>query len=327
MPLENTKLSSATTPLTDRAPIPKPERFAWPPRNKPTEISASNESHDANAVQLKPVRRHAADSAGEPSPQHWWNTIEEVWLGVVRPSWTQRCIESRWQPESHGLWCPKCGHSVGDFEVTSNDDGLEGCSKCRKSHMPWRETVRLGTYEGLLRDAILEIKFGAWRRLASDVGHELGTQLAQTLASHGISLDDVVLVPVPVAFRRRVIRGIDHTLCLARGVRAGLIDAWENVDAKPAANVAQIVRPLKRKYRPAQTRRDAAVRRKNVLNSMAARDDMLGTLENKTIVLIDDVLTTGATVRETCRALGATGKKGQPALNIIVAVVAVTDDA
>ncbi len=273
------------------------------------------------------VRRHAADSAGTPAPAHWWNIIEETWLGVVRPSWAQRRVESQWRPESHGLWCPQCGHSVGDFEVAPDGDAQPGCSRCGDVRVPWKEIVRLGTYEGLLRDAILEVKFGAWRRLASDVGRELGAQLAQTLASYGIPLEDVVLVPVPVALRRRLLRGIDHTLCLTRGVRAGLLDAWESAGAAPSSSAVPIVRPLKRQYRPTQTRRDAEHRRRNVANSMAARDGALHAGKGKTIVLIDDVLTTGATVREACRALGVSGKKQQDDTNIIVAVVAVTDDA
>lgn len=307
-----------------RAPIPKPERFAWPPGNDNIEPQ-----HDSNTSQTitRPVRRHAADAAGEPSPAHWWNVVEEVWLGVVKPSWEQRCVESRWTPEQHGLWCPKCGHSVGDFEVGTDDEDNAGCSKCRTSHVPWREIVRLGTYGGLLRDAILEIKFSAWRRLASDVGYELGKQLAQTLASRSVSLDDVVLIPTPVAFRRRLLRGIDHTLCITRGVRSALLDTWENASATLPANAAPIIRPLKRKYRPTQTRRDAERRRRNVANSMIANAGVLQSLQGKTIVLIDDVMTTGATIRETCRALGVTGKKDQQDLNIIVAVVAVTDDA
>lgn len=197
---------------------------------------------------------------------------------------------------------------------------------CRDSRLPWQEVVRLGTYEGLLRDAILEVKFNAWRALASDVGHDLGTQLALSLASRSIPLDHIVLIPVPVALRRRLLRGIDHTLCLARGVRKGLFAAWERAGAPPRASAAPILRPLKRRYRPTQTSRNAEQRRKNVANSMLATS-AVRSLQGKTVVLIDDVMTSGATLREACRALGISSKHKPAGFDVIVAVVAVTDDA
>ena len=53
-------------------------------------------------------------------------------------------------------------------------------------------------------------------RLARDLGRMLGSRLDEQLRRYDI--DHAVVVPVPMSFRRRVVRGIDHTLAIARGV-------------------------------------------------------------------------------------------------------------
>jgi len=43
------------------------------------------------------------------------------------------------------------------------------CPACRGKRLPWARAVRLGEYDGLLRDAIHEVKFTRWRTLGSDL--------------------------------------------------------------------------------------------------------------------------------------------------------------
>jgi predicted amidophosphoribosyltransferase len=269
--------------MFDRAPLPKPARFIWPPQPLV----------DAPA----PTRRHrpASQRARRPptygiiDPRTLWEHIEETWLGVVSPAWERRCREANWQPEPIGLWCQRCGRSVGEFEANAS-----GCPSCRDGTVAWDAVIRLGTYEGLLRDAVLEIKHSGFRRLATDLGRALGEQVALALGSQ--DPESFVLVPVPMALRRRAGRPLDHSHALARGVQRGLAEQW----GRPSP----IMQPLVRRFVPTQRSKSFEVRRKNVMGTMLPKPWFdRSRLANKTLVLIDDVLTSGATVEEACRAL------------------------
>jgi predicted amidophosphoribosyltransferase len=146
--------------------------------------------------------------------------------------------------------------------------------------------VRLGEYDGLVRDVVHEVKFSAWRRLGSDAGQLLGRQLEPLL--EGVDRSRLVLVPVPSSLQRRLARGIDHTLVIARGVRR--------------VTGGRIVRALKRRHRPSQVSLAMSDRKQNVSGTMRLRRGV--DLSGKLVIVIDDVRTTGATMTEACRALG-----------------------
>jgi predicted amidophosphoribosyltransferase len=183
---------------------------------------------------------------------------------------------------------------VGAFEVEVDGNGGFTCTECRGKRLPWRACVRLGEYEGVLRDAVHDVKFSAWRKLGRDLGRELGARLRASLGRAGIDPDRVMLVPMPTTFRRRVARGIDHTLVITRGVRELL----------PGAIIA---RPIKRRHRPSQLDVPMSRRRANVARTMTPCGVLPEPNERQrllAVVVVDDVMTTGATMRESCRAVG-----------------------
>ena len=112
----------------------------------------------------------------------------------------------------------------------------DGCHRCESKRLPWERAVRLGPYEDLLRDAILETKFTRWRHVGEQLGRRLGESLCSTLAAKGQTPADAVLIPVPSSTRRRLVRGIDHTLAIARGMRR--------------ASGIEISRPLSARFGP-----------------------------------------------------------------------------
>ena len=95
------------------------------------------------------------------------------------------------------------------------------------------------------------------------------------------------MVPIPTQWRRQVRRGFDHTWLLANAIRSQWI--------QPA-----VVRPwLKnRHYRPAQHRLNKKSRLADHQNRFIAHPAIAG----HNVVLIDDVMTTGATARAAARA-------------------------
>ncbi len=199
--------------------------------------------------------------------------------------------------------CPRCAATVGPF--VSVDDG---CAACRAESFAFDQVVRLGEYaasadsseeHALLRVAILRCKHVAEQGLAEQLGRLWAVHAAEVLRR--LSAD--VVVPVPLHWWRRWRRGYNQSEALAQALAEYL-----RVPCRP--------RWLRRiRATPMQTRQSPAVRRQNVRGAfrIAARVR----LDGQTVLLVDDVMTTGATAHEAARALRA----ANPA-RIIVAVLA-----
>ncbi|MFA6043572.1 MAG: hypothetical protein WC718_01185 [Phycisphaerales bacterium] len=286
-----------------REPLHKPTPVAWPPRPLP------GDGVDRRGVDwTAPKRLGGAAARGasldvSPVQPSWWGQVERAWLGLTKPPLAERAALCGWRADAPGEACVRCASSVGVFEA---DEG--GCPACRERRLPWARFVRLGEYDGLLQRVVCETKFTAWRRLGRDIGRLLGAQLADALERAGVEASRAMIVPVPTTFWRRMQRGIDHTWCIARGVRD--VTGVEIVRGLTRANVASQASLPK-------TRRMA-----NVRGTMRARGvDFSG----RTVIVLDDVRTTGATMLEACRALQR-GEKTRRPREVWGAVAAVTPD-
>lgn len=226
-----------------------------------------------------------------PGPR-WWAEFERAFLGPTHEPLARRAAEAGWRPDGAGAYCPRCAGTVGPHEVGPilGPGSALGCNECRDRRLRWARAVRLGPYDGLLREWIQELKFARFRPAGRALGRLLGARLAAELGAAGIERSGVRLVPVPMSRRRRLARGIDHTLVLARGVRevTGL----------------RIARLLRRRHRPSQLEVPASRRRANASGSFIARRAPAGV---RVVVVLDDVRTTGATLTAACRALARAG--------------------
>lgn len=262
--------------------------FVWPPGGSDERTRAD----DATAVAAR----------GERSA---WGWIERDWLGVRAVSLRDRAVEAGWSPDGTGAYCPRCATSVGQFEADA-----AGCSVCREKRLAWNGAFRVGPYEGVLRDAVMELKFTAWRRVGREMGAMLGEAVAMGLRGRGVDPRLAVVVPVPTTFRRRMSRGVHHTLVLAREV----------------ASVCggRVERGLSRKHRPTQTSLPRSERARNMVGVFRVRGpERLAELaaSGRVFVVVDDVRTTGATMTAACRALRAGLPRGA---EVFAGVVAVT---
>lgn len=171
------------------------------------------------------------------------------------------------------------------------------CGQCRPGGaalaVPGHElaTFAATTYEFAVRAALLQYKERGRRDLAPSLGALLAAAVREVLrTTPHARARRVVLVPVPSSRRAAATRGGDHVLRLAR--RAA----------------AQTGTPAMRALTPARATADsaglsAAERAVNMQAALRARPAPTGCAA----VVVDDIVTTGATLRESCRALLAAG--------------------
>ena len=247
----------------------------------------------------------------------WWQLIEQDWLGLIRPPLRDRLSQAGWSPDGPAEYCPRCGRSATTMELLPiEDDGedatpsthgrLVDCSACFGRKLPWDEYVRLGRFEGELREGILETKFERSRSSGHWIGSELGKQLNRRIAQITPRPSRVLIVPLPMDPLRRITRGIDHTQVLAQAAAHHVAGAV-------------VVRLLSRRgLRPTQTSVTPAARRSNVKGTFRATGSVTRIPRRSVVVVLDDVRTTGATLGEACRTLRAAIQAQDPALKDFV---------
>jgi ComF family protein len=190
--------------------------------------------------------------------------------------------------------CWRCGSTVGPHENV-----MDGCSHCRTSSFQFNRLVRLGTYDGLLREVVLRMKSPAGENLAWSMGELLAHRLAPALA--GSKVDAVV--SMPLHWRRRLARGYNQSEAIGRA--AARLLRLPYLDGR-------LVRSRLTQH---QVGLSATQRQSNVIASFGVRH--LTSIQGRKLLLIDDVLTTGSTVNEAARTLRHAGAK-----EVMVAVLA-----
>ncbi|MDP6380615.1 MAG: ComF family protein [Phycisphaerae bacterium] len=192
--------------------------------------------------------------------------------------------------------CPRCGHDVGPYVA---DD--TGCGRCRGKSILFDGITRIGKYDSPLNELVRNLKYRHLPLLGKTLGQLLGRQV---LATKWVNRIDLV-IPVPLFWRRRLTRGYDQARLIARSL------------------VRDVRRPLVtgalRRVRntPQQVGLSMTKRWENVRGAFAVRGIDSG-LTDRNVLLVDDVVTSGATVTECTRALKRSG-----VANVYVAVAGV----
>lgn len=192
-------------------------------------------------------------------------------------------------------YCSRCGASVGPHL----DNDPAGCSLCREERYPFEQVVRLGSYDGDLANACRRIKLLAGYQLANLMADLLWEKRGSVLQSTGIDL----VVPVPLDRFAAWRRGYNQSAAIAKRLAKHL--------QRPMSERA-IIR--QRRGVP-QHHLSLSERRQNVRGAFAPGNDRR--VRGARVLLVDDVLTTGATCRESAKALKQGG-----AASVHVAVLA-----
>jgi ComF family protein len=192
----------------------------------------------------------------------------------------------------HG--CPRCG---GQIEPSEAD--VEGCIRCRRKRLQFDAVVALGNYHEGLRKTILFMKRPKHHALSM----AFGRMLAQQRQGHLSLLNADVIVPIPMFWTRRLFRGKNNPEILAGCLAKHLeIPMHRNILVRCKNTSPQAgLRPNQRIL--------------NVRGAFQVRRPEL--VKNARVLLVDDVLTTGATCDEAAKMLKQAG-----ASMVAVAVVA-----
>ena len=193
--------------------------------------------------------------------------------------------EQELAPRSGGF-CPGCGELYLD---KSRPPYL--CGNCRISPMPWDGFFFHGPYHGPLGALIRDYKF----RSRLGLGVLLGTFLTHAYTRLDPNPRPDLIIPVPLHKSRLVHRGYNQSLepvrVLARAV------------SRPLAPGALI----RNRHTTPQTRLKANERERNLRGAFTADQKLV---RGKTILLIDDIMTTGATLKESAKTLKRAGAVG-----------------
>jgi predicted amidophosphoribosyltransferase len=167
-----------------------------------------------------------------------------------------------------GIVCAQCLHAARRARPLQPPPGVDWFVTCY-------------AYEGVVRELVARAKYRDERAPLT----VLGLAVAEAVARRSTAIDVVTWIPASVARRRR--SGVDHGQHLARVV-AGALHV-------PAA------RRLRRGTGPPQTGRDARTRR------LGPNLRAIGTIPGSSVLVVDDVSTTGGSLSAAARVLRAQG--------------------
>lgn len=184
-------------------------------------------------------------------------------------------------------------------------------------------------FEGTARTLLVLLKYRGLLR----AGWTLGRRMARAPQAGDLMAGADLVVPVPLHWRRRWRRGHNQALCLARGLLAAwpeasphkaLASGWR-VPRRPSDRRAPRARRQRapdtgsgcgpilsralRRCRPTrpQVGLDRNERLANVYGAFSVRSSWRPVLDGATVLLVDDVVTTGSTAAAAARALCAAG--------------------
>ena len=173
--------------------------------------------------------------------------------------------------------CDRCGDPLPSWRVLSIP--LSTCPRCRRRPPFVARAAAVGTYDGALRAVVHAIKYEGRRSLANPLA-----RLIQQRCRAVLEGADAV-VPVPLHPSRRRSRGFNQAFDLAR-----------HLGPRPVRALART------RATPSQTGLPAAQRHRNMRGAFAPAW-RTPSLAGKVVVLVDDVMTTGATLDACARVL------------------------
>lgn len=201
-------------------------------------------------------------------------------------------------------WCISCAIP---FEFADDIDGPidpqhdhRKCGACLEKP-PLHDGIRAALiYDEIPRKVILKLKYGGRIAIANLIAGHMRRFIADDIAAMG---DDIWITPVPLHWTRLWKRTYNQSALICDG----LIEQWA-ATADPLQRLDHIVDLIKRiKRTPPLKGGNAKQRHKLLKNAFAINRKYKDSIKGRSIILVDDVYTSGATTNACARALKAAG--------------------
>ena len=187
-----------------------------------------------------------------------------------------------------GATCDLCGETVPD---NANGEDLRLCAACQELRPLFDKAVAYGAYDGELRELIHLLKYE--QVLPAD--NPLGAMLAEAIAKLELT-GPVVVVPVPLHSSKRRQRTFNQAEMIVRASLKRLPRAGFKLESKVLARVRHTV---------SQIGLTRPQRRENMRGAFQVVHP--NKVSGRSVLLVDDVLTTGTTASECARVLCKAG--------------------
>lgn len=193
-----------------------------------------------------------------------------------------------------GPACARCGDTLDPRSLSAQKTH---CRACRLAPPAFTQAVSFGHFDGRMRDAIHALKYDGVQPAARGLGAKLALAIA-TLAS--VAPSEMLVIPVPLHRSRHRMRGFNQTRLLAEHALKSL--AKTHTDWKLELSARSLLRIRATNSQAGLSRRE---RRQNLQKAFAIAD--ASAIAGRNILLVDDILTTGATVRAASKELMQAG--------------------
>ncbi|MEZ5723644.1 MAG: ComF family protein [Paracoccaceae bacterium] len=189
-----------------------------------------------------------------------------------------------------GCACQRCGVPLpGMAGLEGGGDAALICDDCLAMARPWRQARAALVYRDVGRDLVLALKHGDRPDLALPLGGWLAA------AASPLVRPSMIVVPIPLHPRRLLSRKFNQAALLSAQVAR-------------AHGLAHLPTLLQRcRATPAQDHRDSAARHENLRGALAVTPRHRDRLAGQAVLLVDDVMASGATMTEAVRALHEAG--------------------
>ncbi len=233
-----------------------------------------------------------------------------AWKNILLPSYCIHC-DNRLITEENPYYCPACWDTLPRIErpfcslcgvphpiaVGFGTRSNFPCENCRTHPNPYIDGIQSPVpYKGIAREALITFKFKRKSLMAEPLGALLREWIEREMMEQHFDL----IVPVPLHPFRLQRRGFNQSLLLAEQI-------------VPSFKGAQLSEVLLR-IRPTltQTALSVSERKKNIRGAFQVKNP--DEVKEKRILLIDDIVTTTATVTECARVLK---KKGAVSIYVL----------
>lgn len=204
---------------------------------------------------------------------------------LLFPAVCLHCHQLITPPADIPIICPRCLGSL-----TPLPDGFAQINILNRLHPCYIEDLLIAfEFHEVIRLMLHGVKYQKMPRLGERIGKLAGETLREKLAA----LRGILVLPVPLHIVRKKEREFNQSSCIARGI----------FREEKAVIMEDLL--LRKRYTSSQTKLNRMRRQRNVKDAFALTEKSL--LQGRVVALVDDVVTTGATMNECARLLKLNG--------------------